>query len=285
MAGLEAALRERGVATVALLPDEPGNAVPRLVGAGVDVRTMPLTRTRMNRDPALQLATARRLRADVARLRGAIRRERPDLVLLPGLANPQAAIAARLERVPVVWQIVDTRVPPPARRPLMGAVRGLADAVSGSRAGTRAPARRRPAAPGAGVHRRLAGRLLRDSRRPRRSGSGSARGAAGVPAHAPLLGLVGNLDPQKGVEHFVAAAARIVRERPDARFAIAGARMPTHAGYLRGIEAQIAAAGLRDQMLVLGEARGRGRRAGRARCPAHHLRPVLRGHPDRGAGR
>ena len=82
----------------------------------------------------------------------------------------------------------------------------------------------------------------------------------------------------------MAAAARIVRERPDARFAIAGARMPTHAGYLRGIEAQIAAAGLRDQMLVLGEARGRGRRAGRARCPAHHLRPVLRGHPDRGAG-
>ena len=129
VAGLDAALRSRGIETVAVLPDEPGNAVGRLRDAGVETRAMPLARMRLSRDPALQVAMAGRLRSDVARLRGAIRRERADLVLLPGLANPQAAIAARLEGVPVVWQIVDTRVPAHARRALMGAVRGLADAV------------------------------------------------------------------------------------------------------------------------------------------------------------
>ena len=114
--GLDAALRTAGSRRWRCCPDEPGNAVGRLMAAGVETRAMPLARMRPSADPRLQLADGRGMRADVARLRGAIRRERADLVLLPGLANPQAAVAARLEGVPVVWQIVDTRVPPPAAR-------------------------------------------------------------------------------------------------------------------------------------------------------------------------
>ena len=83
----------------------------------------------------------------------------------------------------------------------------------------------------------------------------SVRAELGVPAEAPLLGLVGNINPQKGVEHFVAAAERVPRERPVACFVVAGARMPTHAGYLRGIEEQIAASGLRRPRADPGRAR------------------------------
>ena len=79
------------------------------------------------------------------------------------------------------------------------------------------------------------------------------RAELGIPAGAPLLGLVGNINPQKGVEHFVAAAELVARERPDAWFVVAGARMPTHAAYLQRLEDQIGAAGLRERVLVLGE--------------------------------
>ena len=251
IAGLAAALRSRGIETVALLPDEPGNAIGRLRDAGVETRAMPLARMRLSRDPALQVAMARRLRSDVVRLRGAIRRERADLVLLPGLANPQAAIAARLEGVPVVWQIVDTRVPAPARQALMGAVRGLADAVmfwgrALERMHTGARPLRMPtfvaASPVDG------GRFA-----PSAEKRAAVRAELGIPADAPVLGLVGNINPQKGVEHFVAAAELITRERPDAWFVVAGARMPTHAAYLQRLEDQIGAAGLRERVLVLGE--------------------------------
>ena len=251
VAGLDDALRRRGIETVALLPDEPGNAAGRLIDAGVETRTMPLARMRMSRDPALQLAMARRLRSDVARLRGAIRREDADLVLLPGLANPQAALAARLEGVPVVWQIVDTRVPGPARRALMAAVRGLADAVMfWGRALERTHVGDRPL----DVPAFIAASPVDPARfAPSVEKRATVRAELGIPAEAPVLGLVGNLNPQKGLEHFVAAAERVARERPDAWFVVAGARMPTHAAYLAQVEAQIDAAGLRERVLVLGE--------------------------------
>lgn len=43
-----------------------------------------------------------------------------------------------------------------------------------------------------------------------------------LPMHAPVVGNVAALVPQKGHQHFIDAAALVVREQPDARFVIVG---------------------------------------------------------------
>jgi len=133
----------------------------------------------------------------------------------------------------------------------MGAVRGLADAVMfWGRALERTHVGDRPLDVPAFV---AASPVDPERFAPSPEKRAGVRAELGIPAGAPVLGLVGNLNPQKGLEHFVAAAQRVGRERPDAWFVVAGARMPTHAAYLAEVEEQIGAAGLRERLLVLGE--------------------------------
>jgi glycosyltransferase involved in cell wall biosynthesis len=54
------------------------------------------------------------------------------------------------------------------------------------------------------------------------AGRACVRAEWGVPAGTPLVGLVGRLDPMKGHEHFLHAAALLARERPGVRFACVG---------------------------------------------------------------
>jgi glycosyltransferase involved in cell wall biosynthesis len=51
---------------------------------------------------------------------------------------------------------------------------------------------------------------------------GGLRRAAGVPAEAPVIGIVGRLAPIKDVPTFLAAAAAVRRAVPEARFAVVG---------------------------------------------------------------
>jgi glycosyltransferase involved in cell wall biosynthesis len=71
--------------------------------------------------------------------------------------------------------------------------------------------------------------------------------AAFLPHNAPVVGNVAALAPHKGQKHFVAAAARVVREVPDARFVIVGE------GELReALEKQIHDLGLGRHVSLMG---------------------------------
>jgi glycosyltransferase involved in cell wall biosynthesis len=59
----------------------------------------------------------------------------------------------------------------------------------------------------------------------------SARAELGVDSGTPLVGTVANLNPQKGLEHFVAVADALYARRPDTRFVILGSAMETQGGY------------------------------------------------------
>lgn len=77
--------------------------------------------------------------------------------------------------------------------------------------------------------------------------AGTFRAAYGIPASAPLIGIVGRLVPVKNHALFLEAAVRIRAAMPDARFAIIGD------GELRAaLEAQVAALGLRDAVIFTG---------------------------------
>ncbi len=77
--------------------------------------------------------------------------------------------------------------------------------------------------------------------------SGTFREKYGIPADAPLIGLIGRLVPVKNHALFLSAAAKLQERLPGARFVLVGD------GELRAeIEAQIDALGLRDCVTITG---------------------------------
>jgi glycosyltransferase involved in cell wall biosynthesis len=236
---LEPRLNEAGIETVVAMTDEPGTAAARLRDA-VELHTMPLGRFHLTRRPDTQLRTLAALAGDVARLRNAIRELRIDLVKVHGAHNPQGAIAARLEGVPVTWVLSSTRTPRLTRRPGMALVNRMADAVlvtgrsllrfypGASRLGARAfpyfPPVDVTAFPEPTAERRCA-----------------ARQALGIEGDGPVVGTVANINPQKGIDLFVEVARRVHAQRPETRFVIVGA---SHDAYASRVREQAARAGL-----------------------------------------
>lgn len=178
-----------------------------------------LTLPRSPRDAVAFAAGGRR---QTAALRAAIRRSRPDLVVVATSTLPWALAAARLERVPAiayVGEIVPTG--PGAARALGGrAVIGL----------TRRLARRvvccsRAAAAAFGGAPNV--RAIAPGIDPPRGGDGAAfRARTGLAAADPLFVAVGNISRQRGQDVLLEALAIARRELPDAGCALVGAPHP-----------------------------------------------------------
>ena len=241
---LAAPLRTRGWETIVLLPTESGNARDRLAEDGVQVVAIPLHRLRATRSLRTHLETVASLPREVRAIRRLIRAHRISVVQVSGLVNPHAAIAARSERVPVVWQLLDTRAPPLVAGAAMLLVRGLADAVmsTGSKVAASLPG-------GAAI----AGRLFpyfppvdTDLFRPRPEARDQVRSEWGIPRDASVVGCIANLNPQKGILDLVRAFAR-VRDRIDGvRLVIVGSEHRTHGAYTAEVRATIQRAGLAE---------------------------------------
>jgi glycosyltransferase involved in cell wall biosynthesis len=245
---LKAALAARGWETVVALPDEPGNAADRLRAAGVDVVQLPLHRLRATLDPRAHIGLALAFRREVEHLERLVRERHIDLVVLGGLVNVQGAFAARRAGVPVVWQILDSRPPRLLRCLSMSVVRRFADAVmfTGERLIAQHGGRGRLRMP---VHvyyppvdtERF---CLAPARRV------DARRQLGLADDLLVVGTVANLNPQKGIEHFIRAAAEVHRACPASAFLVVGARYATHRRYARMIDAEARRSGIAPERLL-----------------------------------
>jgi glycosyltransferase involved in cell wall biosynthesis/ubiquinone/menaquinone biosynthesis C-methylase UbiE/uncharacterized protein YbaR (Trm112 family) len=236
-------LARSGWETVVLLPDEPGNSVDRLREAGIEVVTAPLHRIRATADVRRHVRMAAGARKDVQTI-GRIAREREvDLVLLGGLANPQAAVAGRAEGKAVVWQVLDTRLPLPARAAYFPLLAHYADTimVTGSRV-----AALHPGLPS--LEERLVSffpPVDRELFRPDPAVRAEARRELGIPDDATVVGTAGNLNPMKGHRTFLRVAARLREERPELRFLILGADYTYRAEYSQSLWEEAERLGLR----------------------------------------
>lgn len=224
-------LEHHGVETTVLLPDEPGNALARLREAGVATVALPLHRLRATSNPAKHLSFAAGLWPEVRAIRRLIRERSIDIVQVNGLINPQGAIAARLEHLPVVWQLLDTRPPMALRRLMMPLVTRLANVVMST---GRAVAHVHPGAGSMGE------RLLiyfppcdPDAFDPRSVDRDEARAHLGFATDDVVLGTVGNLNPQKGHAWLLRAAARVRTARPNVKVLLVGASHDTHRAHER----------------------------------------------------
>lgn len=222
-------IERRGWQTAVLLPDEPGNAGERLREAGIEVIAIPLPRLRATRSLRTQTAFVRGLAPEVAAIREVIRSRAIDLVVVTGLMNPHAAIAARIEDVPVVWQLLDTRPPMVLRRLMMPVVTRLSDVVMST---------------GVEVARTHPGALSCGSRlvpffppvdtsafRPSVERREAGRAELGAPPGTFVVGAVGNLNAQKGHEYLVRAAAMLRQDGREVHVRVLGAQTPTQADY------------------------------------------------------
>lgn len=216
-----------------LLPDDRGPAVQVLSDAGVVAKTCRLGRLRASKDPCVHLKTISNWPSDVQRIVRAIRESRAEVVVLNGLINAQAALAARLARVALVWQILDTRTPYPLMHALVPLVRRLADAVMVTG--------RRVAEHHFGAGDDLHGRLVtffppvepekfcptsflaREARCELHLGKGH------------VVGALANLTPQKGHLAFLRAARILRQSHPNVRFLWLGQAFPGQEVYVDGL--------------------------------------------------
>jgi glycosyltransferase involved in cell wall biosynthesis len=171
-------------------------------------------------------------------IRQAMRQGGHDIVVLTGLTNPHGAVAAHREGLPLVWQILDTATPAPVRAALMPLVRRWADAVMfNGIALQELHSRGRPLAQPTSI---FTGPVDTARFHPATVAERTEmRAELGIPADAPVVGTVANLNPIKGIEWFIRAASRIYAARPDTWFVISGAEYQTHAAYRAELQRQM----------------------------------------------
>lgn len=245
-------LAEHGWGLSVLLPQEPGNAAQRLRDANIDVVQIPLHRVRARINPIVALKTLAGGTGDVGRIRSVIRERSIDLVVLTGLVNPQAAIAASREQVALVWQLVDTRTPLLANALLMLLVKRFADALMTT--GSQMVARAHPGALSFGD------RLFPFFPpvevavfRPDESKRLAARRNLGLSTNQVVIGNASNITPQKGHRTFIRAAAELRKTHPEARFVILGPSYSQHAVYEANLRQYAKTLGfsIGDDLLIL----------------------------------
>jgi glycosyltransferase involved in cell wall biosynthesis len=79
------------------------------------------------------------------------------------------------------------------------------------------------------------------------------RDGLGIPSQAPVVGTVSSLNPMKGLEYFVDAAARIASARPDAWFVVVGGAPETHLAYEELLRARAHELELPNPVVFAGE--------------------------------
>ncbi len=243
-----AMLGHRGWESITVLPDEPGSGADRLREAGLEVVQLPLHRLRGKRDPRLHAELALTFFPEILQLRQLIRRLDIDLVKILGLVNPHAGLAARLARTPVLWQILDTSLPPLVRGLATFIARPLADAflLNGQALANLYDAAHRFSQPWSTylppVDTTLFCPSVERGLRTRR--------ALGVPFSAKVVGTVSNLSPQKGIEYFIDAATRIHPRVDNVWFLVVGASYASHRHYLARLKAQVAESGLPSDRVI-----------------------------------
>lgn len=215
-------LQAKGVETVVVLPAEGDEAARRIRARGVDVHQMPLHRLRSPRMVGRNLAWAATMPREIRALASFIREHEIDVVAVNALANPHAAIAARMAGAACVWELIDTYPPPAMRRAYMPLVLRLSDVILTT--GVRV-AELHPGTTHLG-ERWLTFFPCVDVNRfkPDAENRVKARAELGLPLDVPVIGNVATINPMKGHKTFIEAAARLRNEVPEARFVILGSR-------------------------------------------------------------
>jgi glycosyltransferase involved in cell wall biosynthesis len=228
---------------VVVLPRN-GPLVERLQATGASVRILPMQQLRPSWSPREQGRFLLHFWPTVRRLARLVRLEDAALVHSNSMYSFYGAWAARLARVPHVWHV---REFPELPGPLLQAMTFMVRRHSARTvAMTTAIAELFP-----GVARQR-GEVVRipdgidlDVFHPQVDGA-RIRRELGLDPGAPLIGFVARLDPWKGADVFLRAAAIVARSHPAAHFLVCGGELAghrSHATEIRTLADQLGIAG------------------------------------------
>ncbi len=243
-------LRGSGVETVVVIPRGERLFGSLLDESGIPWYELDLVRPRQTSDPRAHLQYARHFWSNVVAVRTLLKQERIDLVHANGLCNLQAPLAARLEGIPLVWHLNDVGTPRLLVRLFLPLLRRWASAVAMSAKAVSSYYFPEPMA--------TDGRFFVlyppvDCRRfhPEVDGTG-VRAELGIDPSAPVVGVVGNLNPDKGFHHFLRAVPSIKRSFPDAKFMIVGSPLETRKAYAHSLVSLATELGVRQDVIFTG---------------------------------
>ena len=225
---------------IVVVPRE-GPLTAKFRQAGVHVVVQPMAQLRSVRDPLYHIGYLLRFWPSVLRLALLLRRERAEIVHSNSLYCLQGAWASLFAGVPHVWHV---REIPDAPRPLRTLLLAMTVRLS-SRVVAMTDA---VATMFDGRSRRRAAKVMTvpdgidlSVFHPGRDG-GRIRRDLHIPANVPVAGFVARLDPWKGADVFVRAAAAAAKRLPEAQFIVCGGELPgyeAHAAELRRLAAEL----------------------------------------------
>ncbi len=238
-----AILSSQGVDTLLLLPFDAIEAASRVEKAGCKTLRIPLTRLRKTFHPAKYVRFIHAFRRNIIEIRRIIRKNDIDVVVINGLMNPHAAIAAAREGVPVVWQILDSFPPAIIRRIMRPLLKRYASVIMCTGA--------RVACDHLGKHNLDKPVVLfyppvdleRFNPQPRIREA--ARAELGFCKSDVVVGNVANVNPMKGHLTFVRAAAAARKVNQNLRFVIFGQTYENHKLYMERLMMEASKLGLR----------------------------------------
>jgi glycosyltransferase involved in cell wall biosynthesis len=231
-----------GVETTVCLPEGSGNASEAALGQNLNVLRVAFSRIPNPGDISRVIKWLFHFPGDVWRFFRILRREKPDIVHVNGAFFLPPAFGAKLARIPVVWHLNDTVVPPKAAVVLGLIVHWLADiiVVSAEAVGRHYGLERTDYSviyPPVNVDRFKAV-------------NGSAARKRG---DVPRIALVANWNRIKGIEYFIRAAAIVRGQFSNVEFHFVGARfMDNQETYSADLERLIEELELRSNVVYHG---------------------------------
>jgi glycosyltransferase involved in cell wall biosynthesis len=231
-------LRALGIETTVLLPKADSGAFRKALSES-GTPFVPLPLHRLSKDKRDLAAYLLYFPLEVLALYRTLRRLRPDVVHCNGAHQVKGAIAARLASIPVVWHLNDTYGLGPIKK-LFGAVarRCASGFIVASRkvyetylAGT--------------AFTELPCTEIHAPVDMHRFDPDTAAANPRISAHPGVKILnIANINPIKGHEYLVDAAALINRDSAGVGFFIGGLALESQLGYYRGIKARMEAQGV-----------------------------------------
>lgn len=225
-------LRPYGVKTRIAIPQGGAVLTKRLDAEQIDYDELNLVRPRQTFDPLPHINYAWNFWPNVLRLRKLIRRHSIKVVHTNGLMHLQAATAARLEKVGLVWHINDFVTPGPVTPVFVRLVRSWANRV--------AVASRAVGDfyfPGDDLDGRLEvvyPPVNTDLFHPGVDGS-AIRKEFALPQNCIIIGTVGNLTPLKGADILIKALPAVIEQFPQLKAFVIGARLENRRAYFESL--------------------------------------------------
>jgi glycosyltransferase involved in cell wall biosynthesis len=205
-----------------------GPIVSMMREMGIEVVFVPMRQLRTVRSLRYQVGYLLAFWPTVLRLARLFRREHADLVHSNSIFCLYGGLAAKVGRIPHVWHVHEI---PDQAPPLVGLLTWVAEALSTKVMVITAAVAAifRPASRASGKVVQISEGIDVARFNPGVDGA-AVKAELGSAGGSPLVGWVARLDPWKGGEVFIRAAAIVHRARGDVRFAVCGGEL---AGYER----------------------------------------------------